>query len=155
MPISCHFRYCKALLSMCSSWSSAISSTGPLPFLPGRERWTDWLTEYNAQCGPLVRRPSNSAPRAGWPVAILSLHIVEPGAVIKSQCVYAFGWNKKTAFVTDPERLHHQQQQQFVFGAFSRANGGSQSSLVGRLFLSVWYLRLISASRRVGFSRKF
>ena len=32
MPISCHFRYCKALLSMCSSWSSAISSTSwPLP----------------------------------------------------------------------------------------------------------------------------
>ena len=31
MPISCHFRDCKALLSMCSSWSSVISSTGPLP----------------------------------------------------------------------------------------------------------------------------
>jgi len=32
MPISCHFQDCKALLSMCSSWSSTISSTGPLPF---------------------------------------------------------------------------------------------------------------------------
>jgi len=31
MPISCHFRDCKAILSMCSSWSSAISSTRPLP----------------------------------------------------------------------------------------------------------------------------
>ena len=31
MPISCHF-HCEVLLSMCSSWSSAISSTGPLPF---------------------------------------------------------------------------------------------------------------------------
>jgi len=27
----CHL-YCKAFLSMCSSWSSAISNTGPLPF---------------------------------------------------------------------------------------------------------------------------
>ena len=36
MPIRCQFRDCKALLSMCSSWSSAVSSTGPLPlnFLP-------------------------------------------------------------------------------------------------------------------------
>ena len=32
MPVSCHFRDCKALLSMCSSWSSAVSCTWPLPF---------------------------------------------------------------------------------------------------------------------------
>jgi len=31
LPISCQFRDCKALLSMCSSRSSAISSTRPLP----------------------------------------------------------------------------------------------------------------------------
>jgi len=30
--MSCHFRDCKALLSMCSSCSSAVSSTGPLPY---------------------------------------------------------------------------------------------------------------------------
>ena len=39
MPISCHFRDCKALLSMCSSCNSAISSTWPLP-LPFTAAWS-------------------------------------------------------------------------------------------------------------------
>ena len=33
----CHYRDCKALLSMCSC-SSAISSTGPLPFIKEKLR---------------------------------------------------------------------------------------------------------------------
>ena len=45
MPVSCHFRDCKALLSMCSSWSSTISSTGPLPFW-----WCVYIYKINDEC---------------------------------------------------------------------------------------------------------
>jgi len=46
MPVSCHFRDCKALLSMCSTCSSALSSTGPLPLPLITEHLTYLATMY-------------------------------------------------------------------------------------------------------------
>ena len=53
MPVICHFRDCKALLSMCSSWSSAISNTWPLPL-------TEELGETN------LRPPQWAADTTHW-----------------------------------------------------------------------------------------
>jgi len=56
MPISCHFRDCKALLSMCSSWSSAVlSSTGPLPLpLALLVKNVDVYASITDKCGKVI-----------------------------------------------------------------------------------------------------
>jgi len=88
MPISCHFWDCKVLLNMCSSWSSTISSTWPLPFtfttlaikphihMHTRfwwpfSRWTrdSWLP-LDTQCS-LVSNCSMHAPRTDQTLHIL------------------------------------------------------------------------------------
>jgi len=62
MPISCHFRDCKAFLSMRSSWSNAISSTGPLPL----HAQGSFYSENQRVCTRFSRQSSSQLPPIVW-----------------------------------------------------------------------------------------
>ena len=49
MPISCHFRDCKALLCMCSSWSNAVSSTFNFCLQRFMWVWVDYSCSWHSK----------------------------------------------------------------------------------------------------------
>jgi len=105
MPISCHFRDCKALLSMCSSWSSAISRTWPLPLSLPLHVYN--LTDIRVQHVVIVSQNQLVILRK---FTMISRHRCPVGVYTSNSSSSWWRWLERSAFdrvVSDERRGRH------------------------------------------------